>query len=54
MLVKKRIKKLELSKETLRTLETRDEKKVHGGFSDMVGGTSCYPVYCNVDSDPCP
>jgi natural product precursor len=51
--VKKKIKKLELCKETLRTLESREMKQVQGGFSDIYYGTSCYPVACDIDSNPC-
>lgn len=49
-----RTQKLKLSRETIRALQSTDIQKVAGGFSDMLGGTTCYPAACNVDSDPCP
>jgi hypothetical protein len=50
---KNRTKKLKLSRETIRALQSTDIQKVAGGFSDMLGGTSCTPA-CNVDeSNPC-
>lgn len=51
--MKKRTKKLELHKETVQRLKQEDMRQVAGGFSDVYGGTSCYPVVCNIDSDPC-
>lgn len=46
-------KKLRLRTETLRALTTDQLPKVAGGFSDWLYFHSCYPMYCNVDSDPC-
>ena len=45
-------KKLSLPRETVRALQTRELHLPRGGvFSD---DTSCYPVLCFPDSDPCP
>jgi len=43
-------KKLRLRTETLRALTREELPQIAGGFSD---DNSCYPNYCNVDSDPC-
>jgi hypothetical protein len=44
--------KLRLSRETLQTLQHTALRHAVGGFSDLVGGTSCVPE-CNIDSvDP--
>ena len=51
---KHRTKKLTLSRDTLRSLQNVELQKVVGGFSDVLGGTTCYPAECNIDSDPCP
>jgi hypothetical protein len=52
--IKKLTRKLVFAKETLRSLENVDLQHVVGGISDENGaGTTCYPNYCNVDSDPC-
>jgi len=42
---------LSLSRETLRSLQHTELRAIAGGFS---GDNSCYPVLCNIDSDPCP
>lgn len=49
---RKRTTKLRLSRETLLTLQHTALRRAVGGFSDVVGGTSCVPE-CNIDSiDP--
>lgn len=48
-------RKLALSAETLHALDGAELRQVVGGFSDGNGaGTTCFPVLCNIDSDPCP
>jgi hypothetical protein len=50
----KRTRKLALSVETLRALGSAELRQAAGGsVSDLVNGTTCYPNFCNVDSDPC-
>jgi len=44
-----RIRKLTISRETIRSLQNAELQKVAGGFS---GETSCTPE-CNIDSNPC-
>jgi hypothetical protein len=47
-------KRLTLCRDTLRSLRTIELQHVAGGFSDAIGGTTCYPVECNIWSDvPC-
>jgi hypothetical protein len=47
---RKRSTKLKLSRETLLRLQPASLREVVGGFSDMIGGTSCYPAECAIDS----
>lgn len=50
----KKTQKLALSVETLRALGSAELRQAAGGSaSDLINGTTCYPNYCNVDSDPC-
>ena len=50
----KKNRKLELTAEMLRALDAAELRQVVGGFSDQNGaGTTCFPVACNIDSDPC-
>ena len=44
--------KLRLCREILQTLQHTALRRAVGGFSDVIGGTSCIPE-CNIDSiDP--
>ena len=48
--IEKRTRKLKVSRETIHMLNTIALRHVAGGFSDMIGGTTCYPVECAIDS----
>jgi hypothetical protein len=50
----KKTRKLALTVETLRALGDAELRQAGGGSaSDLVNGTTCYPNFCDVDSNPC-